>query len=70
MKFSLIVPIYNVKPYLNKCLDSILAQTYPDFEAILVDDGSTDGCAEICDAYAAGGGREPAGEVRSGSGYR
>lgn len=53
MRFSLIVPIYNVKPYLNKCLDSILAQTYPDFEAILVDDGSTDGCAEICDAYAA-----------------
>ena len=48
---SVIVPIYNVEPYLVQCLDSILAQTYRDLEIILVDDGSTDGCAQICDTY-------------------
>ena len=41
-KTSVIVPIYNAEPYLRRCLDSILAQTFTDFEAILVDDGSTD----------------------------
>ncbi len=50
-KFSIIVPIYNVEKYVNKCVDSILAQSYEDFELILVDDGSTDGCPEICDLY-------------------
>ena len=53
MLISVIVPVYNVKSYLNRCLDSLLAQTCRDFEAILVDDGSTDGSAEICDEYAA-----------------
>ena len=53
MLFSVIVPIYNVEKYLVKCLDSILAQTYHDYELILVDDGSTDNCPSICDAYAA-----------------
>lgn len=49
---SVIVPVYNVKDYLAACLDSILAQTFTDFEVILVDDGSTDGSSVICDAYA------------------
>ena len=50
---SVIVPIYKVEPYLEKCVDSILAQTYTDLEVILVDDGSPDGCGAICDRYAA-----------------
>ena len=52
MKFSVIVPIYKVEPYLRQCVDSVLAQTYGDFELILVDDGSPDGCPAICDEYA------------------
>lgn len=48
---SVIVPIYNVKAYLNRCVDSILKQTYLNLQIILVDDGSIDGCAEICDKY-------------------
>ena len=48
---SVIVPIYNVEPYLNQCIDSIIAQTYRDLEIILVDDGSTDRCGAICDSY-------------------
>lgn len=50
--FSVIVPIYKVEKYLNKCVDSILSQTYRDFEVILVDDGSPDKCPQICDEYA------------------
>lgn len=50
---SVIVPIYNVEEYLQACLDSILAQIYENLQIILVDDGSTDGCAAICDAYGA-----------------
>ena len=57
MFFSVIVPIYNVAQYVGRCLDSILAQEFEDFEAILVDDGSTDGSAQICDAYAEKDGR-------------
>lgn len=48
---SLIVPVYNIKSYLGRCIDSILAQTYRDFELILVDDESTDGSSEVCDFY-------------------
>ena len=50
---SVIVPIYNVEPYIHNSLNSILAQTFTDFELILVDDGSTDNCGAICDEYAA-----------------
>ncbi|MDT8390380.1 MAG: glycosyltransferase [Lentisphaeria bacterium] len=51
-KISVIVPVYNVEKYLSTCLDSIVHQTYGDLEIILVDDGSTDRCPEICDRYA------------------
>ncbi len=50
---SVIVPIYNVEPYLRRCVDSILAQKYRNLEIILVDDGSPDDCPQICDEYAA-----------------
>lgn len=49
---SVIVPVYNVEPYLRRCVDSILMQTFTDFELILVDDGSPDNCPNICDEYA------------------
>ncbi len=49
---SVIVPVYKVEPYLSRCIDSILAQTFTDFEIILVDDGSPDNCGKICDKYA------------------
>ena len=52
MKFSVIIPIYNVELYLRECVDSVLRQTCQDFELILVDDGSPDGCPAICDEYA------------------
>lgn len=49
---SVIVPIYKVEPYLRRCVDSILSQTYSNLEVILVDDGSPDLCPQICDEYA------------------
>ena len=52
-KLSIIVPVYKVEQYLHKCIDSILSQTFTDFELILIDDGSPDRCGEICDEYAA-----------------
>ncbi|WP_447951892.1 glycosyltransferase family 2 protein [Chryseobacterium koreense] len=52
MKFSIIIPVYNVEPYLEECLESILAQTYQDYEVLLINDGSTDASGEICDRYA------------------
>ena len=52
MKFSIIIPVYNVASYLRECLDSVLAQTFTDWEAICIDDGSTDGSGAILDEYA------------------
>lgn len=52
MRFSIIVPIYNVEAYLSACVESLLGQTYSDFEVVLVDDGSTDGSPAICDRFA------------------
>lgn len=52
VKFSVILPVYNVRNYLKSCLDSILSQSFKNFEIILVDDGSSDGSDKICDEYA------------------
>lgn len=51
-KVSVIVPVYNVEKYLERCINSILNQTYTDFELLLADDGSTDRSSEICDSFA------------------
>lgn len=53
MLFSIIIPIYNVEKYLAQCIDSVLAQSFTDYELILVDDGSTDNSGKICDEYQA-----------------
>lgn len=50
-KISIIVPVYNVELYINKCINTILNQTFKNFELILIDDGSTDNSGEICDEY-------------------
>lgn len=49
---SVIVPVYNVRPYIEEALDSLVAQTYGHLEFLLVDDGSNDGSGEVCDRYA------------------
>lgn len=51
-QISVIVPVYKTESYIHRCVDSILRQTFPDFELILVDDGSPDNCGTICDEYA------------------
>lgn len=51
MDISVIVPVYNTKEYMGKCIDSVLSQTGVSFEIILVDDGSTDGSSQLCDSY-------------------
>ena len=52
-RFSIVVPVYKTEAYLDCCVESVLAQTFTDFELILVDDGSPDNCPAICDAWAA-----------------
>ena len=54
---SIIVPIYRVEPFLARCIESILKQTYTNLEILLSDDGSQDRCDEICDEYAKKDGR-------------
>ncbi len=51
-KISVVVPVYNAEPYIHRCVDSILSQSFNDFELILIDDGSPDNCPAICDEYA------------------
>ena len=51
-KYSIIIPVYNVENYLEKCIDSVIEQTYDDFEIIIVNDGSTDSSGIIASKYA------------------
>lgn len=51
MRISVVIPVYNVRRYLKKCINSVINQTYDNFEIILVDDKSTDGSVEICRQY-------------------
>lgn len=51
-KLSIIVPVYNAAPYLHRCIDSIISQTFTDFELLLIDDGSSDDSGKICEEYA------------------
>ena len=53
IKFSIMTPVYKVEDYLDECVQSVLSQSYDNFELILVDDGSPDRCGEMCDAWAA-----------------
>lgn len=52
MRFSIIVPVYNVETYLRECVESVLSQDFQDYELLLIDDGSPDACPTICDEYA------------------
>ena len=50
---SVVLPIYNIEAYLDRCMEAVLGQTYRNLEILMVDDGSPDGCPAMCDAYAA-----------------
>ena len=52
LKISFIIPVYNTEKYLRRCIDSLLNQSFSDFELILIDDGSPDNCPKICDEFA------------------
>ena len=64
MLYSVIVPVYNVEAYLRECVSSVRAQTYPDWELVLVDDGSTDSSPAICDELAEELGEQACGRRR------
>ena len=51
-KISIIIPVYNVQPYLERCIKSILKQTYSNWECLIIDDGSTDQSGQLCDIFA------------------
>ena len=53
LKYSVIIPVYNVENYLPRCIDSLLAQNYADLEILLIDNGSKDQSSQICEDYAA-----------------
>ena len=55
---SVIVPVYKTEKFIHRCIDSVLNQTYSNWEMILVDDGSPDACGQICDSYAEKDGRD------------
>ena len=57
MKFSIIIPIYNVEKYVEQCLESVDGQSYEDYEIILVNDGSTDASEAICKSFVANSNR-------------
>ena len=52
IKLSVIIPVYNTEQYLSRCIESVLGQSFADFELLLIDDGSADGSGAICDTYA------------------
>ena len=52
MRFTIVIPVYRAEAYLSECVESVLRQSYTDFEVILVDDGSPDNCPSMCDGYA------------------
>lgn len=70
MKYSIIVPVYNVEQYLRECIESVIAQTYSDWELILVDDGSTDSSPSICDEYSEKDSRIKVIHVENGGAYK
>lgn len=69
-KISVVVPVYKAEKFLHECVDSILSQTFEDFELLLVDDGSPDGSGAICDVYAAGDSRVRVFHVANGGANR
>lgn len=70
MKYSIITPVYNVGKYLRECIESVIAQTYTDWELILIDDGSTDDSASICDEYANKDSRIKVVHIENGGPYK
>lgn len=68
MKLSIVIPVYNVEKTLRRCIDSVIGQSYRDWQMILVDDASTDGSAKICDEYGQGNGHITVVHLKSNQG--